>query len=81
MIRSVEPTPKEQIKKIEKKLEKCRNQANNPDSLEYKRALIEALEAEEAEPMIKYARLSEEQRRQDDAYLHAASSLSKLSTK
>lgn len=38
MLNAPMSTPKETIKAIEKKLERCRNQVNNPESQEYKRA-------------------------------------------
>ncbi|XP_022652125.1 cyclin-H-like [Varroa jacobsoni] len=43
MIKAIDMPAKEQVKQIEKKLEKCRNQENNPDSTAYKRKM----EAEE----------------------------------
>lgn len=39
---SNEPVNKEQWKAIEKKLEKCRNEANNPDGNQYKRRMGDA---------------------------------------
>ncbi|XP_003747552.1 cyclin-H [Galendromus occidentalis] len=39
MIKAIEMPAKEQVKQIEKKLEKCRNQDNNPDSAAYKRKM------------------------------------------
>ena len=48
MVQNVPEQPdKSQIKAIEKKLEGCRNQANNPESKEYKEALIRQLNSEE----------------------------------
>jgi len=32
MIKSMESSPKEVVRALEKRLEKCRNQENNPDS-------------------------------------------------
>lgn len=47
MVKSVEPPPKDKVKVLEKKLEKCRNQENNPDSDIYKQKLREAIESED----------------------------------
>ncbi|CAG2116227.1 unnamed protein product, partial [Medioppia subpectinata] len=60
MIKSVSTPPKEQVKAIEKKLELCRNQINNPDSNEYKRSFDEEM-GEETVAFEKYAKLCEEQ--------------------
>jgi cyclin H len=67
MIKSMETPVKDQVKVIEKKLEKCRNQGNNPDSQEYKRALQDALQEEDGEPMRKYIKLSQESLQRDEA--------------
>lgn len=69
MIKISECPPKEQVKVIEKKLEKCRNQENNPDSAIYKRKLQEMLEEEEWTTNRKYARISEEQKRIEEELL------------
>lgn len=39
MINQTETPTKDVCKQIEKKMERCRNQLNNPDSIEYKRAI------------------------------------------
>lgn len=44
MVKTIEPLPRETIKTLEKKLEKCRNQENNPDSLIYKQRMMEAID-------------------------------------
>lgn len=77
MIDNIEQVSRNQVKMIEQKLESCRNQTNNPDSKEYKRAIEEAMENEEAEPIMKYAKISEEQRKHDDSYLNPSSSSSR----
>lgn len=64
---------REQVKHIEQRLEQCRNQANNPDSKEYKRALDDDLN-EDTVPYEKYAKLSEEQRRIDEMYVESHAS-------
>lgn len=73
MIRSVEQVSKDQVQQIERKLEKCRNQANNPDSREYKRAM-QAHDNEDIDPKVKYAKLSEEMSSINNAYLNPSSS-------
>ncbi|XP_065353666.1 cyclin-H [Cloeon dipterum] len=47
MIKSMESSPKEVIRVLEKRLEKCRNQENNPDSEIYKKRQFEALHDED----------------------------------
>ncbi|XP_059485232.1 cyclin-H [Neocloeon triangulifer] len=47
MIKSMETTPKEIIRALEKRLEKCRNQENNPDSEIYKQKQHQALQEED----------------------------------
>ena len=64
MINSVSAPNREHVKTIERKLELCRNQINNPDSNEYKRALDDEVD-EEAVPYEKYAKIYEEQERSD----------------
>jgi len=59
---SIEAPNKEHVKAIEKKLDLCRNQSNNPDSNEYKRALDED---DETVSYQKYAKLCEDQERVD----------------
>ncbi|XP_015782721.1 cyclin-H isoform X2 [Tetranychus urticae] len=66
MIENIEQVSKDQIKLIEKKLEKCRNQSNNPDSAEYRSGLEESLDNDVTAPMAKYAKISEKQRKYDD---------------
>lgn len=57
------------VRKLDKKLENCRNQANNPDSAEYKRTQIEALNREDDEPLKKYVKLSEDSKKRDDSLI------------
>jgi hypothetical protein len=64
MINSIETPSKEHVKAIEKKLELCRNQYNNPDSQSYKRALDEQMN-DETVTYEKYAKFCEEQERID----------------
>lgn len=52
MVKMVEHPPRDRVKSIEKKLEKCRNQENNPDSEIYKQKLRQAMEDEDEIPKI-----------------------------
>jgi len=46
-VKGIEGVPREQAQAIQKKLEKCRNQENNPDSDVYKQRMMEKLDEEE----------------------------------
>lgn len=52
MVKAVEIPPRDRVKLLEKKLEKCRNQENNPDSEIYKQRQRQALEDEDDIPTI-----------------------------
>lgn len=52
MVKAVEIPPRDRVKLLEKKLEKCRNQENNPDSDIYKQRQRQALDDEDDEPTI-----------------------------
>lgn len=47
MVKMVEGPSREKVRTIEKKLDRCRNQKNNPDSEIYKRRIREALDEED----------------------------------
>ncbi|GLH00871.1 Uncharacterized protein GBIM_07135 [Gryllus bimaculatus] len=47
---SLEPLPRDTLRSLEKKLEKCRNQENNPDSAIYKQRMLEEAIDEDDEP-------------------------------
>nr|CAD7586465.1 unnamed protein product [Timema genevievae] len=47
MIKSVDPPPRESMVQLEKKLDKCRNQENNPDSQIYKQRMQDMLDEED----------------------------------
>jgi hypothetical protein len=79
MINSEAPPPKEKVKQIEKKLEKCRNQSNNPDSKEYKRALDEEMAEESAVALEKYSKICEEQEISDRKLIEGSGSSSRRS--
>lgn len=69
MVKAIQVPPKDRVRAAEQKLEKCRNQENNPDSQIYKRKMQEMMEDEHLDGVSKYPRLSEEQRRLDDETL------------
>lgn len=71
MMNSTEQPLKEHVKAIEKKLESCRNQSNNPDSQEYKRALDEEMNDEYTVPYDKYAQYCQEQERNDQKFIES----------
>ncbi|KAK7871935.1 hypothetical protein R5R35_009738 [Gryllus longicercus] len=50
MGKSLEPLPRDTLRLLEKKLEKCRNQENNPDSAIYKQRMLEEAIDEDDEP-------------------------------
>lgn len=69
MIRNESPLMNDPIRaSLEKKLEKCRNQENNPSSIVYKRKLEELQDDDEIEPAQKYSKLleHEENRMRED---------------
>ncbi|XP_065285471.1 cyclin-H [Dermacentor albipictus] len=66
MVRAIEVPPKEKVRACEQKLEKCRNQENNPDSQVYKRKMQDGLD-DDHQSSSKYARTSEEHRQVDDS--------------
>ncbi|KXJ72389.1 hypothetical protein RP20_CCG018184 [Aedes albopictus] len=47
MVRTIELPPKDRVRALEKKLEKCRNQENNPDSQIYKQRMKKMYEDED----------------------------------
>lgn len=63
MVSSQEPLQKDQIGSIQRKLEQCRNQENNPDSDIYKRKLQEMLDDEDEIQTQKRIRFEEEEKR------------------
>ena len=71
--------PKEKVKLIERKLENCRNQSNNPDSNEYKRTLDEEMADETTVPFEKYSKICEEQERSDQKLIENSGNSSRRS--
>ncbi|XP_064645109.1 cyclin-H-like [Lineus longissimus] len=66
MIRNQEPLNREFVRNIEKKLEKCRNQENNPSSEVYKRKMEEKWDDEVERQTRKRQKTSEEEQRLDE---------------
>ncbi|KAF7993404.1 hypothetical protein HCN44_007907 [Aphidius gifuensis] len=60
---------KEIVKALEKKLDKCRNQENNPDSEIYKRRMQEMLEDDDLHDNEKYAKIIQNQEAHDKKIL------------
>ncbi|XP_035825422.1 cyclin-H isoform X2 [Aplysia californica] len=60
IVKGIENVPREQAQAIQKKLENCRNQANNPDSDVYKKRMLEKLDEEEDIRVKKRSKVSEE---------------------
>ncbi|XP_014282955.1 cyclin-H [Halyomorpha halys] len=56
-----EPPPREVIKNLEKRLEVCRNEENNPDSQVYKERMAELVEDDEERAARRYAKVSRKQ--------------------
>ncbi|KAH0954311.1 hypothetical protein HN011_005482 [Eciton burchellii] len=65
----VEPPSREVIRALEKKLDKCRNQENNPDSEIYKQRMQEMLDEEDLQDNEKYAKIIQDQAAYDDKIL------------
>lgn len=55
MVKLVENPPKDKVKSLERKLDRCRNQENNPDSEIYKRRLREALDEDDGPSVTRMA--------------------------
>lgn len=69
MVKTHKSTEKEFVGRAQRKLSKCRNQANNPDSELYKRKLQEMLDDDEEQQTIKRTKISEEEKRRDKELL------------
>ncbi|CAL1526245.1 unnamed protein product [Lymnaea stagnalis] len=59
-VKGYEPVPREQAQAVQKKLDLCRNQENNPDSDVYKQRMLEKLDEEEDMRVKKRARLNDD---------------------
>ncbi|XP_059167590.1 cyclin-H-like isoform X2 [Physella acuta] len=60
IVKNTEQVPREQGQAVQKKLDQCRNQENNPDSDVYKQRMLEKLDEEEDMRVRKRARLTED---------------------
>jgi len=69
MYKNLEQINKDEVALIEKKLVKCRNQENNPDSQAYKRKMQEMLQDEEDRSSRKIAKITERQKREEEELL------------
>ncbi|KAL8562031.1 hypothetical protein ACOMHN_031802 [Nucella lapillus] len=65
MVKGDPPIARDQLPLIQRKLDACRNQENNPDSELYKYKMAERFEEEDDQRNQKRARLMEEDRRRD----------------
>ncbi|UYV83533.1 CCNH [Cordylochernes scorpioides] len=63
--------PKEILRQIEKKLEMCRNQENNPDSEAYKRKIEEMLEEDDRDQSDKYSREADNYKMMEEEVLNS----------
>ncbi|KAK7471797.1 hypothetical protein BaRGS_00035536, partial [Batillaria attramentaria] len=61
IVKAAEPVPREQAHLIQKKMERCRNQENNPESEVYKTKMADLFDDEEETRSQKRARRDEEQ--------------------
>ncbi|XP_045171270.1 cyclin-H-like [Mercenaria mercenaria] len=62
LVKNQDPLQRELIGPVQRKLENCRNQANNPESEVYKRRLEEMFEEEEEERSRKRAKIAHEEK-------------------
>lgn len=77
LIKSIDLPPKDQLRLLEKKLEKCRNQAHNPDSFVYKKRLLDMVnEEDDDDDGYLYSKMLREQSANDDALLGISKVLS-----
>ncbi|PNF23395.1 hypothetical protein B7P43_G12946 [Cryptotermes secundus] len=76
LVRSIENPPREMVRQLEKKLEKCRNQENNPDSEIYKQRMQDMLDEEDERSSETYARLAREQANDEERLLGISKVLS-----
>ncbi|KAJ9583760.1 hypothetical protein L9F63_021897 [Diploptera punctata] len=76
MIKLSDSPPRDLIRQLEKKLDKCRNQENNPDSQIYKQRMQEMLDEEDEPSNQTYARVSREQAYEEERLLGVSKVLS-----
>lgn len=70
MVKTQEPLQRDLIGQVQRKLEACRNQENNPESEIYKQKLEEMFEDEEEERSRKRARIAEEEKEAERVLLN-----------
>ncbi|XP_012251872.2 cyclin-H [Athalia rosae] len=69
MAKCVEPPSREIVRSLEKKLDKCRNQENNPDSEIYKQRMQDMLDEDDLRDNEKYAKIMQDQAEHDEKIL------------
>ncbi|XP_033232097.1 cyclin-H [Belonocnema kinseyi] len=69
MAKFIETPTRESVRPIEKKLERCRNQENNPDSQIYKQRMQEMLDEDDLLDNEKYAKIIQDQAANDERTL------------
>ncbi|PSN33237.1 hypothetical protein C0J52_24493 [Blattella germanica] len=69
MVKSLETPPRDVVRQLEKKLDKCRNQENNPDSQIYKQRLQEMLNEEDEQGTQMFAAVAREQASHEEKWL------------
>lgn len=69
LVKSQEPLDNELVGRIRKKLDKCRNRENDPNSEEYKRKLQAMLEEDEERQTKKRKKIAEEEKKTTEALL------------
>lgn len=69
MAKFIETPTRESVRPLERKLERCRNQENNPDSEIYKQRMQDMLDEEDLLDSEKYAKIIQDQAANDDKIL------------
>ncbi|XP_072019917.1 LOW QUALITY PROTEIN: cyclin-H-like [Amphiura filiformis] len=69
IVKNVQPLNGAQVKQIERKLEKCRNQELNPESEVYKKKAQRQIDLEEEEITIKHQHHADERRKREEEIL------------
>lgn len=70
LIKCIELPPKDQMRLLDKKLEKCRNQAHNPDSYVYKKRMLDMIdEDDDDDERYLYTKMIRDQSANDEALL------------
>jgi len=69
MVKTVDVPSRDIIKQLERKLEMCRNQSNNPDSQAYQHRMQDIEDEEGQRQMEKYSRIAEERQKMEEMLL------------